>query len=140
MSTPKSNLLVSDVMMSLDRVPVIGETVIFKEALEEMGRKRLGIACIVNAQNKLLGILTDGDVRRMLLRVQKPFSAFFVDDALEHAVQSPLTIAPGDTLIHAVHLMDEKHIWDLPVVDAAGALVGLLHLHPAVEALLDIEG
>ncbi len=140
MSTPKNNLLVSDVMMSLDGVPVIGETVIFKEALEEMGRKRLGIACIVNAQNKLLGILTDGDVRRMLLRVQKPFSAFFVDDALEHAVQSPLTIAPGDTLIHAVHLMDEKHIWDLPVVDAAGALVGLLHLHPAVEALLDIEG
>lgn len=139
MSTPKSNLHVSDVMMSLDRVPVIGETVIFKEALEEMGRKRLGIACIVNAQKKLLGILTDGDIRRMLLRVQKPFSAFFVDDALDHAVPSPLTIAPGDTLVHAVHLMDEKHIWDLPVVDADGVLVGLLHLHPAVEALLGIE-
>ncbi len=139
MSTPKNNLLVSDVMMSLDRVPVIGETVIFKEALEEMGRKRLGIACIVNAQKKLLGILTDGDIRRMLLRVQKPFSAFFVDDALDHAVQSPQTIAPGDTLVHAVHLMDEKHIWDLPVVDASGALVGMLHLHPAVEALLDIR-
>jgi DeoR family transcriptional regulator, catabolite repression regulator len=140
MSTPKSNFLVSDVMMSLNRVPVIGETVIFKEALAEMGRKRLGIACIVNAQNKLLGILTDGDVRRMLLRVQKPFSAFFVDDALDHAAQSPLTIAPGDTLVQAVRLMDEKHIWDLPVVDAAGVLVGLLHLHPAVEALLGIEG
>ena len=140
MSTPKSNLFVSDVMMSLDRVPVISETVIFKEALEEMGRKRLGIACVVNPQNKLLGILTDGDVRRMLLRVQKPFSAFFVDDALDHAVQSPLTIAPGDTLVHAVHLMEQKHIWDLPVVDAAGALVGLLHLHPAVKALLNIEG
>jgi CBS domain-containing protein len=139
MSTLKNNLLVSDVMMSLDRVPVIGETVIFKEALEEMGRKRLGIACIVNAQKKLLGILTDGDIRRMLLRVQKPFSAFFVDDALDHAVQSPLTIAPGDTLVHAVHLMDEKHVWDLPVVDASGALLGMLHLHPAVEALLGIK-
>ena len=139
MSTPKNNLLVSDVMMSLDRVPVIGETVIFKEALEEMGRKRLGIACIVNAQKKLLGILTDGDIRRMLLRVQKPFSAFFVDDALDHAIQLPLTISPGDTLVHAVRLMDEKHIWDLPVVDPAGVLVGMLHLHPAVEALLGIE-
>jgi len=139
MFTPKSNLLVRDVMMSLDRVPVIDKTVIFKEALEEMGHKRLGIACIVNSQKKLLGILTDGDVRRMLLRVQKPFSAFFVDDALDHAIQSPLTIAPGDTLVHAVHLMDEKRIWDLPVVDAAGVLVGLLHLHPAVEALLGIQ-
>lgn len=139
MSTPKSNLLVSDVMMSLERVPVIGQTVIFKEALEEMGHKRLGIACIVNPEKKLLGILTDGDIRRMLLRVQKPFSAFFVDDALEHAIRSPLTIAPGDTLVHAVHQMDEKHVWDLPVVDANGVLVGLLHLHPAVEALLGIE-
>jgi CBS domain-containing protein len=140
MSTPKSNLLVSDVMMSLDCVPVIGENVIFKQALEEMGRKRLGIACIVNAQIKLLGILTDGDVRRMLLRVQKPFSAFFVDDALDHAIKSPLTMAPHDTLAKAVRLMDEKHIWDLPVVDASGVLVGLLHLHPAVKALLAFEG
>ena len=139
MSTQKNNLLVSDVMISLGRVPVIGEAVIFKEALEEMGRKRLGIACIVNSQNKLLGILTDGDVRRMLLRVQKPFSAFFVDDALDHAIQSPLTIAPSDTLVQAVRLMDEKQIWDLPVVDASGVLVGLLHLHPAVEALLGIK-
>ena len=139
MSIQKSNILVRDVMMSLDRFQVIDETVIFKEALEEMGRKRLGIACIVNPQKKLLGILTDGDVRRMLLRVQKPFSAFFVDDALDHAVQSPLTVAPSDTLVHAVHLMDEKGIWDLPVVDATGVLVGLLHLHPAVEALLAIE-
>lgn len=139
MSTPKSNMLVSDVMMSLDLVPVIGEAVIFKEALEAMGRKRLGIACIVNAEKKLLGIVTDGDVRRMLLRVQKPFSAFFVDDALDHAVQSPLTIAPDDTLVHAVRLMDEKHIWDLPVVDSSGILVGLLHLHPVIEALLGIK-
>jgi arabinose-5-phosphate isomerase len=139
MSTPKNKLLVSDVMMALDRVPVIGQTVIFKEALEEMGRKHLGIACIVGTENKLLGILTDGDVRRMLLRVQKPFSAFFVDDALDHAIQSPLTIAPGDTLVHAVRLMDEKHIWDLPVVDADGILVGLLHLHPAIEVLLGLE-
>jgi len=88
MSTPKNNaMLVSSVMMSLDRVPVIGETVILKEALEEMGRSRLGIACIVDTNNKLLGILTDGDIRRKLLKVQKPFSAFFVDDALVHAIR-----------------------------------------------------
>lgn len=140
MSTPKNNaMLVSSVMMSLDRVPVIGETVILKEALEEMGRSRLGIACIVDADKKLLGILTDGDIRRKLLKVQKPFSAFFVDDALVHAIRSPLTILPGDTLEHAVGLMGEKQIWDLPVVDGSGTLLGLLHLHPAVEALLGIQ-
>jgi arabinose-5-phosphate isomerase len=138
MSTQKNKaMLVSDVMMGLDRVPAIKENVILKEALEEMGRTRLGIACIVNDDNKLLGILTDGDIRRKLLKVQKPFSAFFVDDALDHAILSPMTIKPGDTLVYAVDVMEKKQIWDLPVVDDKGTLVGLLHLHPAVQALLE---
>ena len=137
MSTQNNKtMLVSDVMMDLGRVPVIKEDVILKEALEEMGRTRLGIVCIVDSNNKLLGILTDGDIRRKLLKVQKPFSAFFVDDALDHAIRAPMTIKPGDTLVHAVDVMEQKQIWDLPVVDDNGLLVGLLHLHPAVQALL----
>ncbi len=137
MSTQKNKtILVNEVMMSLGRVPVIRETVILKEALEEMGRTSLGIVCIVNGENKLLGILTDGDIRRKLLKVQKPFSAFFVDDALDHAILAPMIIKPGDTLVHAVDVMEQKQIWDLPVVDDKGLLVGLLHLHPAVQALL----
>jgi CBS domain-containing protein len=139
MSTPKNKMLVKEVMMPLDRFPVIGETVILKEALEAMGRTRIGIACIVNDQNKLLGILTDGDLRRKLLKVQKPFSALFVDDALEHAISGPVTTQPEDTLVHAVGVMEEKQIWDLPVTDKDGKLVGLLHLHPAVQALLDLS-
>ena len=137
MSTQKNKaVLVSDVMMNLDRVPVIKEAVILKEALEEMGRTRLGIACIVNGDNKLMGILTDGDIRRKLLKVQKPFSAFFVDDALDHAIRSPMTVKPEDSLVNAVDLMEQKQIWDLPVVNENDILVGLLHLHPAVQALL----
>jgi DeoR family transcriptional regulator, catabolite repression regulator len=130
-------MLVSDVMMGLGRVPVIKDAVILKEALEEMGRTRLGIVCIVDGNNKLLGILTDGDIRRKLLKVQKPFSAFFVDDALDHAIRAPMTIKPGDTLVRAVDVMEQKQIWDLPVVDDNGLLVGLLHLHPAVKVLLE---
>ncbi len=137
MSTQKNKaMLVSDVMMGLDRVPAIKENVILKEALEAMGRTRLGIACIVNGDNKLLGILTDGDIRRKLLKVQKPFPSFFADDALDHAIRSPVTTQPGETLVHAVDVMENKQIWDLPVVNENGTLVGLLHLHPAVQALL----
>jgi CBS domain-containing protein len=133
------NILVGKVMLTSDRFPVIGEREILKEALEAMGRSRLGIACIVDNNGKLLGILTDGDIRRKLLKVQKPFSAFFVDDALVHAIKSPVTTQPTDTLVQAIMLMGEKQIWDLPVVDEQGTLVGLLHLHPAIQALLDIQ-
>ena len=132
------SILVKDVMLTFERVPGIGETTLFKEALEEMGRTRLGIVCIVDGNRKLLGILTDGDIRRKLLKVQKPLSALFVDDALDHAILSPTTVKSGDTLIHAVGLMTQKQIWDLPVVDD-GRLAGLLHLHPAMQALLGIK-
>lgn len=133
-------MLVRDVMLPPDRFPVIDERIILKEALEAMGKFHLGIACIVDDRNKLLGILTDGDIRRKLLKVQKPFSAFFVDDALDHAIRSPVTTSPTDSLIHAVNVMEKKKIWDLPVVDDRGNLVGLLHLHPAIQALLGIRG
>jgi CBS domain-containing protein len=140
MSIPKNKtMLISEVMMPLDKIPVIEETVILKEALEEMGRLSLGIACIVDPANKLLGIITDGDFRRKLLRVQKPFSAFLVDDALKHAILSPVTAEPSDSLVSAVNVMGQKQIWDLPVVDRDGTLRGLLHLHPAVQVLLETE-
>ena len=139
MSTQKNKtMLVSDVMMSIKKVPVIKEKVLVKEALEEMGRSNLGIACIVDANYNMLGILTDGDIRRKLLKVQKPFSALFVDDAIDHAILTPTTVLREDTLIQAVKLMGRKKIWDLPVVDHDGLLVGLLHLHPALQTLLGI--
>lgn len=133
------SIRVNEVMLPLDRFPVIAEREILKETLETMGTFRLGIACIVDNQSRLLGIITDGDIRRKLLKVQKPFSAFFVDDALEHAIKSPVTIQPTDTLMQAVELMGKKQIWDLPVVDEKGILVGLLHLHPAIKVLLGIQ-
>jgi arabinose-5-phosphate isomerase len=90
---------------------------LLKEALEEMGKHRLGIACVIDDFGRLLGILTDGDIRRKLLKIQKPFSAFFVDDALDHAEKKPTVINPEEILSSAVAMMESKGIWDLPVVD-----------------------
>lgn len=130
-------MLVKDVMMNLDSFPVILETVIFKEAMEEMNNKKLGIACIVNQDKSLKGIITDGDIRRKLLKIQKPLSSFFIDDCIDHAILSPIVANADFTLEKAVEIMRNKQIWDLPVVDNDNKLVGLLHLHPVVEALLN---
>jgi arabinose-5-phosphate isomerase len=129
---------VENVMMDLDSFPIVEENTIFKEALEKMNFFNVGITCITNTEHKLLGILTDGDIRRKLVKVQKPFSAFFVDDALDHAIKSPITVHSHDSLKKAVALMEEKQIWDIPVVDKQARLVGLLHLHPAIKALLEL--
>ena len=126
---------IKDVMLSLDKFPVVTKNVIFKEVLEEMGNKKLGIACVVDENYKLLGILTDGDIRRKILSIQKPLSSIFIDDCLDHAILSPKTISIDDPIIDAVNLMGENKIWDLPVVEN-GILKGLLHLHPLVNSLL----
>ena len=130
------NILVCEVMIRLSSIPLAPKKMLLKEALEEMGRHALGISCVIDNDGRLLGILTDGDIRRKLLKIQKPFSAFFADDAIDHAVKDPFIINPDETLSAAVQLMESKKIWDLPVVNNDNLLVGLLHLHPVVKALL----
>jgi len=140
MSTLKNKqILVRDVMLGIDCVPVIPESTIFKVALEKMGNKRLGIVCVVNDKGYLSGIITDGDIRRKLLKVQKPFAAMLVDDAIDHAIWSPTITSPNDSLLHAITIMENKQVWDLPVVDDAGRLLGLLHLHPAIKVILEAQ-
>jgi len=131
------NILVGDVMLGLDQLPIVSEQTIYKVALQEMGNKQLGIVCVVNDQGDLSGIITDGDVRRKLLKVQKPFAAMLVDDAINHAIRSPTTTSPNDSLLYAITIMENKKVWDLPVVDKTGRLVGLLHLHPAIKMVLE---
>lgn len=133
-----SNVRNKDVMLDLSRFPVVKPRMYLKEVLEDMTQHVFGIACIVDDDGKLAGIFTDGDMRRLTLRQQKPWSALFVDDIMVHAVTSPKTVSPDGLLVDAIHLMEEKKIWDLPVVDADGRLVGLLHLHQAIKHLLGI--
>jgi len=132
-------MLVKDLMLLKSQFPVVHEKIILKEALERMNQMQLGITCIIDDSKKLIGVLTDGDIRRKLLKVQKPFSAFFIDDAIIHSIKSPVTVLSNDTLEFAIEIMGKKQIWDLPVVNNEGKLEGLLHLHPVVKALLNIQ-
>ena len=128
---------VEDVMIEMGSFPAVTQKTILKEALTEMGEANLGLVCIINDKQELLGLITDWELRNKLLKVQKPSSAFFVDDALVHAKENPITRQPGDNLKAVVQLMGDKQIWDLPVVNQDNQLVGLLHLHPAIKKLIN---
>ena len=127
-----SGVTVGDVMLGLEICPVASERVIVKEVLESMDEHRLGVVCITDDEGKLSGILTEGDMRRVLLRVQKPLAALMADDVGMHAMASPKTTQPDTLLADAVTMMGNLRVWDLPVVDAENKLVGLLHLHQAI--------
>tara|TARA_A100001011_G_scaffold388070_1_gene466985 strand:+ start:2402 stop:2797 length:396 start_codon:yes stop_codon:yes gene_type:complete len=128
---------VNDLMLNIKQFPVVDSKTILKEALVDMGEKNIGLICIVDNKCRLIGLFTDGDIRRMLLTNQKPFSSFFVDDVIIHANLTPLTVKPDVSIIDAIKLMGEREIWDLPVIDDNGILKGLLHLHHAISKFIE---
>ena len=129
-----SDLTVADVMLPMEKTPKTSARTMLKEALELMDKHRLGIVCISDPDGTLQGIITDGDIRRMLSNVQKPLAALMSDDVIVHAIKST-TVTASMSLQDAIDIMGKKQIWDLPVVDQ-GKLRGLLHLHPAINAII----
>ena len=128
---------VKEVMLKKNKFAVLNKSVIFKDAIDSMNDSKLGIACIVNENNNLIGLITDGDIRRTLLKNQKPLSALLLDNAVDHAIKSPVICNENDDVNLTISLMEKKKIWDLPVLNKNDELIGLLHLHNAIKILIN---
>ncbi len=131
------NLEVKNYMINFNNSPIVKSNQIMKEVIDQMDKHRLGIVSILEDDNTLKGVITDGDLRRILLRDQKPLSAILVDDAVKYCIDKPLTIFEDDTVLDAINLMNQKQIWDLPVLDVNKKFVGLLHLHTAIKNYIE---
>lgn len=138
MNQLNKDVLVNQVMLPLTDFVVLKVNELFRTAIEQMSEKRLGIVCIVDQEGVLVGVFTDGDIRRLLLRDHKPLGAFFVEDIGDHMTANPKQASPEMPLVDAVSLMETADIYDLPVVDAHGKLIGLLHMHTALRYLLGL--
>lgn len=131
-------ILVKEIMLNLNEFPIVDQGELFRESIEEMNKFGLGIACIVDSNNKLKGILTDGDIRRLILRVQKPLAALFVDETFNYSTTKFTSLNELTHLNEAVTVMERHKIWDIPITDKNGTLKGLLHLHPALKFVLGL--
>jgi arabinose-5-phosphate isomerase len=122
----KKLLRIEDVMHRGDQVPRVGEATPMREVLFEMTRKRLGMTTVVDGEGRLLGMISDGDLRRQMAE-----HGYTLLDrtAAECMTPRPLTIARRDLATAALALMEQRRITSLPVVDEAGAVEGVVHLH-----------
>ena len=134
-----NNLTVKDCMIDINSSPVVKSQQILKEAINQMETHKIGIVNVIDENFKLIGVITDGDLRRTLLREQKPLAALLIEDVDKYIKRSPLTIFDNDLLINSINLMNEKKIWDLPVINDQNNLVGLLHLHTAIKKYLNLK-
>ena len=123
-------LLIDDLMHTGDAIPRVSMDTPLTEALVEMSRKGLGMTAIVDAQGKLAGVFTDGDLRRTIDH------KIDLHDAVVRDVMTAgcKTVHPGMLAAEALQIMDSTKINALPVVNDGNELVGALNMHDLLRA------
>lgn len=121
---------VSDVMRKDEALPRVRPEASLRDALLEMTRKGMGMTAVVDADDRVVGIYTDGDLRRSLDRG----CDIHTTRIAEVMTANPRTIAPERLAAEAVERMQAHNIYSLLVVDGAGRLIGALSMHDLMRA------
>lgn len=121
---------VSDLMQSGDDVPVVSLNVSMKEVIITMTAKKLGMTTVVDSNGILCGIITDGDLRRLLNKEGNPFNQI----ASDVMSRTPKTIGAQILATKAVQIMEEHSITSLVVVQKDQQVIGIIHLHELLKS------
>jgi arabinose-5-phosphate isomerase len=121
---------VRDVMRTGDAVPSVRGNVYLSEALLEITRKGMAMTGVVDPDSRVIGIFTDGDLRRLFEKNQN-FTNLAIADVMH---PRPHAIGPDQLAVEAVELMEKFRVNQLLVTDADGKLVGALHIHDLTRA------
>ncbi|TYB33325.1 MAG: KpsF/GutQ family sugar-phosphate isomerase [Flexistipes sinusarabici] len=123
-------LKVEDLYHTGDEVPVINENELLSKAVIEMSSKGFGCTSVVDNEGKLVGIITDGDLRRSLEKYQNIFDK----PVYELATKNPKTISPDALAARALQIMEEFSITTILTVDDNQSPTGIIHLHDILSA------
>jgi arabinose-5-phosphate isomerase len=127
-------LRVSDLMHVGTAVPIVSSTTLIKDAIYEISSKKMGITAVVNAEEKLIGVISDGDLRRWMEKTEKTGENLLIKKAEEIMTKNP-KIANKDSLAaEAVSIMEKNAITCLIVADASSKPEGVIHLHDLLKA------
>jgi arabinose-5-phosphate isomerase len=121
----KRFLRVRDLMHTGDNIPTVSAETSMKDVIYEMSRKGLGMTTVQDDQHGLLGVITDGDLRRLMERDHDPLSR----GASEVMHSGGVRIAADELATAALRLLEDRRITSLMVTDREGRVEGVLHLH-----------
>jgi arabinose-5-phosphate isomerase len=116
---------VEHVMHAGDAAPIVRTSTPMADVFHEMSSKRLGMTCVVDAENRLVGVFTDGDLRRLMGRSPNVLAL----TAGEAMTPNPITISRGLLAVEALKVMETYKITAVVVVDERHAVEGVIHLH-----------
>jgi len=122
----KKLLRVEDAMHTGEQVPRVGPGAPMRDVLFEMTRKRFGMTTVVDEADRLLGVISDGDLRRQM---EKHGDGMLGRSAAECMTREPVTVGARELATHALNLMEERRITSLVIVDGDRVVKGVVHLH-----------
>jgi arabinose-5-phosphate isomerase len=117
---------VESVMHTGEDLPRVSPAAKMPDVIYEMSRKGLGLAAVTEADGKLLGIITDGDLRRVMQKRKENVLELTAADCMS---RGPVTLPRSELAAAALRLMEERKITSVLIVDAAGRLEGVVHIH-----------
>jgi arabinose-5-phosphate isomerase len=123
----KRLMRVGSVMQSGDRAPRVDRATRMPDVIHEMSSKRMGMTCVIDDDNRLVGVFTDGDLRRLMMT--RPPDAVLALTAGAAMTPNPLTIGRDMLAVEALHIMETHKITSVVVVDGRGTVEGVVHLH-----------
>ena len=123
-------LRVADIMHTGDQIPMVSEETNMKDVILEITSKRLGTTTVVNEKGKLVGIFTDGDLRRLVERTDEIFSL----KAKQTMTKNPKTIDGDELAAKALNMMESYSITSLIITNGKKEPVGIVHLHDILKA------
>jgi len=118
-------LLVADLMHTGDAIPVVEVDVPMSEAVRVMSDSKLGMTCVIDTDSTLAGLVTDGDLRRLLRKGVDLLSR----RAGQCMTRNPITISAREPAAKALHLMEARKITSLVVLDSRRKVEGVIHIH-----------
>ena len=122
----KKLMSVEQVMHGGDAAPIVAMSAVMPDVIHQMSSKRLGMTCVVDADGRLAGVFTDGDLRRLMVARSEAVLALTAGEAM---TPRPLTISRAMLAVEALRIMETHKITSVVVVDADRRVDGVVHLH-----------
>jgi arabinose-5-phosphate isomerase len=116
---------VEQLMHGGDEAPTTGAGTPMHDVMHEMSHKKLGMTCVVDDARRLVGIVTDGDLRRLMMKGPE----FLTKTAGDVMTRQPVTVRRDTLAAEALNVLEQRKITAIVVVDEGGAVQGVVHLH-----------
>jgi arabinose-5-phosphate isomerase len=127
-------LRVRDLMHIGDAVPVVSEDTLIKDAIYEISSKKMGVTAVVDTNEKLVGVISDGDLRRWMEKTEKAGENLLTKQAHEIMTRKPKTAKKDSLAAEAVSIMEKNSITCLIVATVDAKPEGVIHLHDLLKA------